>query len=153
MVEQTTPEEIIPGLAVCRHGNIYEYTITQMSPAVADAWAAKIKADVEALPSDARLFTIYDISALKNIMIPSYLRETMQKMAHEINEQGIAHQSYQAMILPRNFMTHFVRMLLNSVPNMSQTVMHVFFTRDEGFQWIQSKVKQHFTQPSEPSIT
>lgn len=145
MTTQSSPQEIMPGLAFCLHpdGYIHEYIVSLMSPAVVEVWAAKVQADTEAMPRDATLFNIFDLAQINKVTLPSYLRETMQKMAKELSDKGISHASYQAIILPRNFMTHFVRIFLNSMPNMNQANMHVFFSREAGYQWLQGKLEQY----------
>jgi hypothetical protein len=140
-----TVEQIVPGLTLQQHANgqIFEYTLTHLSPPIVDAWVARIAAEAELQPKNAPRFTIQDISQSKTIMVPPYVREKVKVMLNGLVAKGIQFTSYTAIILPRNFMTHFVRLLMNSIGVSSTNTQRIFFNRSDGLAWLEEKLKEY----------
>lgn len=131
------PVEIRPGLTFerLRDGAIIAFTITEMSRDMIDAWANSAVSHLNEWPTGKPFLNLQDFSQIESFTITPYFRERVKDITGprpEINGRT-------AVIVPRNFTMHVVRMFTRLLPSMGRSSRErdIFFEREKGMAWLE----------------
>ena len=137
-------ERLAAGVTLRFHpDNIAEYTLTDFSLLTVDAWVARIKTEALSKPDGHVNFSMQDISRCKVVSLSAYTREKIKEMAVDLQKTHPNSRGYTAVILPRNFISHFVRFFMNTLPGTNRSVLLVFLNREDGLRWLQQMHEQY----------
>jgi hypothetical protein len=126
----TSPEQLAPGVTFERVGNVYVFTLGDLSRASIDAWADKLQQLLDTHPEDQVFLTLHHFANPYAVLTP-YLKARSEQL------RNVRTFSHAAIVLPRTGLTQMVAVLL---PKISHGNSSRFFTsREEGLAWLQEQ--------------
>ena len=135
-------EQLSAGVTLERlhDGQIFVFTITDVSRPTLDTWVDTIKRLTADSPEDRKYFALNHFEG-KNVNLTPYLRAKIKELTDWRPAQG----GYIAAVLPKTFFAQLMTLFLPAM-NRSNMQSRLFFTRGEALAWLEKVLEKELVR-------